>query len=68
MPFADFLDLHAEGPTSWRQEISEGMASSAKCVTIIDAEYLKSFNCLMEVATALTMGKAMVPVVIEDEV
>lgn len=43
---ADYLDLHAEGPVKWREEIFRGIRCSAKVVCFIDGEYLKSFNCL----------------------
>ena len=64
MYWADFLDLQANGPVSWRKEISEGVASSAKFVAFLDEHYLMSFNCLQEVAFALEHGKLVAPLVL----
>ena len=44
--WADFLDLQARGPVSWKMEIIEGIRACSKFVAFIDFAWLTSYNCL----------------------
>lgn len=65
--WADFLDLQAKGPVSWRKEIEEGIRGAAKVVLFIDKAYLTSFNCLQEIAFAVLYNKPIVAMLLEQE-
>jgi hypothetical protein len=44
--WADWLDLHANGPVPWREEIDQAIANCSKFVAMIDRAWLTSYNCL----------------------
>ena len=44
--WSDFLDLQAQGPIPWRNEISNAIQSCSKLVALVDEQYLLSYNCL----------------------
>ena len=44
--WSDFLDLQAQGPIPWRNEISHAIQSCSKVVALVDEQYLLSYNCL----------------------
>lgn len=65
--WADFLDLKDAGAVNWRERIETGIKHSAKVVAFIDSEFLRSFNCIIEVMIAMSLGKEVVPVIMDDE-
>lgn len=64
--WADWLDLQASGPVPWRKEIEDGIADCAKMVCFLDFQYLRSFNCLQEVAYAIKYEKPVV-IIMQDQ-
>jgi len=64
--WADFLDLHAEGPVPWKREIDEAIQNCSKMVCFIDQDYLLSFNCLQELAYAVKYNKPLVVVMLDQ--
>ena len=48
--WADFLDLQARGPVSWKMEITEGIRACSKFVAFIDFAWLTSYNCLQAIS------------------
>uniref|UniRef100_A0A061QNP5 Wd40 repeat-containing protein n=1 Tax=Tetraselmis sp. GSL018 TaxID=582737 RepID=A0A061QNP5_9CHLO len=65
--WADFLDLSGAGPVPWRREIEEGILKSAKFVAFIDIGFLRSYNCLVELALAFLANKPVVPIILDEE-
>ena len=65
--WADFLDLLNSGAKNWRHEIEVAINKCTKLVAFVDREFLRSFNCITEVVSAMDKGKPVVPVILDDE-
>eukprot|EP00873_Tetraselmis_striata_P019967 jgi/Tetstr1/440231/TSEL_028582.t1 len=64
--WGDYLDLQATGPVPWRQYISDGITSCSKFVAFVDEAWLKSFNCLQELAMAISANKPVVVLILDS--
>lgn len=65
--WADFLDLWNTGSVNWRQKIETAIETCTKLVAFVDREFLRSFNSVTEVISAMDKGKMVVPVILDDE-
>lgn len=65
--WADFLDLWNTGSVNWRQTIQKAVETCTKVVAFVDREFLRSFNAVSEVISAMEKGKPVVPVILDDE-
>ena len=65
--WADFLDLWNTGSVNWRMKIEEAIDKCTKMVVFVDREFLRSFNAVTEVISAMEKDKPVVPVILDDE-
>ncbi|MEU1044065.1 TIR domain-containing protein [Streptomyces sp. NPDC005897] len=64
--WVDWLDI--EPSTKWRESIDEAIRSSDALIVLLSRESLQSKYCWLECERALTLGKRVLPVVIDPSI
>ncbi|AUF82622.1 TIR/WD40 domain-containing protein [Tetraselmis virus 1] len=64
--WTDSDNLQGKGALEWRKEIQKAIRKSVKMVSFIDADFLCSYNCIIEFYEAMMINKPIVVVILDD--